>query len=56
MKQMNATRKGPGRRPQRISDVRYAAKKQGITTPLAADFSGAKLIRRAMAKRITLNH
>lgn len=56
MRNMSATRKGPGRRPQRVSSVRYAAQKQGITTPLAADFSGAKLIRKAMAKRITLNH
>lgn len=56
MKNMSATKKGPGRRPQRMSNVRYAAKQQGLTVPLAADFSGAKLIRRATAKRLTLNH
>lgn len=56
MKQMNATRKGPGRRPQRVSSVRHAVNKQKNPVPLAADFSGAKLIRRAMARRITLNH
>lgn len=56
MKNMHATKKGPGRRPQRISTARYHLRNAAPEKldALPADFSGAKLFRQAEQRRITL--
>ena len=56
MRNMNATRKGPGRRPQTVSTIRAFVKKNGDSHPLLRDFSGAKLMRKAANKKCTINH
>ena len=52
MRNMHATRSGPGRRPQHESNERHAKPEELHVR----DFSGAKLARKAAAKTLTLKH
>lgn len=58
MRNENATKKGPGRRPQTISTARRNGKHVGLTKnqlkALPADKAGAKIFRQAANGALTL--
>lgn len=56
MRNMNATKKGPGRRPQTESSERHEQFVTGEYKPICRDYSGAKNARKAKDKKLTIRH
>lgn len=56
MRNMNATKKGPGRRPQDESAERHKQFVTGAYYPLCRDYPGAKIERKALNGKLTVRH